>query len=507
MKKGILLVTLRDGQWILQVRKADGNVVDALNAINPESYLEYNEQPCLYKYKAKRKVFEHLQPEGSRDPVSFAKPETPTPSSKPKLPEKEQSKTESLSSSKKTQKHSDHTSSTGGNASKSPTKPANMKGTNLFGNHKDWRKITKDSTSWLRLPADTQILLKENKLGGGQYGTDNYSLKLNKLVHFPEFEVSHSKGKDAPKAEFFRTPYSPKDFPRDSRDKKQLFHLELKFDFKRRNDHKDPNQSLIKSINQKQERLIADSPLATSSTKLAIDWRLIIGLGGESVYERSMTLHHVYGIPYIPASTIKGVLRSYLIKHFWGMEPQAESKALKDPLFVYLFGADSNGWQNKARKGAVSFFDAFPATAPRIKADIMNPHYPDYYSKGQAPTDFQSPNPIAFYTVDSTDAAGDPLKFSFYFGIAKNLVITEDKERDTQDNARDTQYEALTVSPTLQVPISDHWKPVIQALAESQRPTTLLNLLSQLLTDALTQHGIGAKTAVGYGYLRQSDIT
>ena len=50
--------------------------------------------------------------------------------------------------------------------------------------------------------------------------------------------------------------------------------------------------------------------LSLSSCEGTIDWRLIVGLGNESVYDTSMTLHHVYGIPYIPASAVKGVVRS-----------------------------------------------------------------------------------------------------------------------------------------------------------------------------------------------------
>lgn len=38
--------------------------------------------------------------------------------------------------------------------------------------------------------------------------------------------------------------------------------------------------------------------------------KLVIGLGGHSVYETDITLHHIYGVPYIPASAIKGSFRN-----------------------------------------------------------------------------------------------------------------------------------------------------------------------------------------------------
>ncbi len=47
---------------------------------------------------------------------------------------------------------------------------------------------------------------------------------------------------------------------------------------------------------------------------------MIVGLGNESVYDTSMTLHHMYGIPFIPASAIKGVIRSWIIAEMFGDE-------------------------------------------------------------------------------------------------------------------------------------------------------------------------------------------
>ena len=39
--------------------------------------------------------------------------------------------------------------------------------------------------------------------------------------------------------------------------------------------------------------------------------RLIIGLGGKGTLEMGITLHHLYGFPYIPGSALKGLARSY----------------------------------------------------------------------------------------------------------------------------------------------------------------------------------------------------
>ena len=82
------------------------------------------------------------------------------------------------------------------------------------------------------------------------------------------------------------------------------------------------------------------------SFKLATDWRMALGLGNESVYETSITLHHIYGIPYIPASAIKGVVRSWIITNCFADEASsenplkgAEERSLSNELFCYIFGS------------------------------------------------------------------------------------------------------------------------------------------------------------------------
>ena len=170
---------------------------------------------------------------------------------------------------------------------------------------------------------------------------------------------------------------------------------------------------------------------------LTPNYHLVVGLGGHSVYETSMTLHHIYGVPYIPASSIKGVVRSWIILN----EYENESSALNNDTFVKWFGSQSSA-------GKLVFFDAFPNEKPRIEPDIMNVHYPDYYQGRKPPTDTQSPIPVSFLTVTKSP-------FNFFVGSSE-LNINSDKLKD--------------------------------------------KTIKDWLKDALTNHGIGAKTAVGYGY-------
>jgi len=169
--------------------------------------------------------------------------------------------------------------------------------------------------------------------------------------------------------------------------------------------------------------------------------RLIVGIGGESVYETGITLHHTYGIPYIPGQAVKGATRSlYLLEKHDG----DEKKALKeDKLFVQLFG-------DQTQQGQVIFYDAFPtAQELNLELDIMNPHYAPYYQEGKPPADYHEPKPIKFLVV--------PANTEFLFLIA----LTDRAEK------------------------------------------ILLDTATEWVKKTLTDHGVGAKTAVGYGYFEK----
>jgi CRISPR-associated protein Cmr6 len=146
---------------------------------------------------------------------------------------------------------------------------------------------------------------------------------------------------------------------------------------------------------------------------LATKSRLIVGLGSGSVLEVSIKLHFIYGFPYIPSSAIKGVLRAYKIlekvgfdlenyKDFEKKIEKGEQIEEEHKAFVEIFG-------NQEKRGSLIVLDALPDKFPALEEDIMNPHYPDYYSKQDPPKDDQYPNPIKFLTVPKGT------KFNFYF--------------------------------------------------------------------------------------------
>lgn len=216
----------------------------------------------------------------------------------------------------------------------------------------------------------------------------------------------------------------------------------------------------------------------------SISWRMVIGLGGTHPLETSITLHHLYGIPYIPSSAVKGVSRHWaLLTLFESMgEKEFENiQILGEILEKWDFSNEEsiieeykasaqreNGefwkfiernWEKIMKKreefarfqrifgtqrniGRLLFFDAYPLDKVGLEIDIMNPHYPQYYQGKKPPTDYQDPVPITFLTL------GSKTKFEF---------LLAGKEEQLLD-------EAL-----------------------------------KYLKGALTNLGIGAKTALGYG--------
>lgn len=234
------------------------------------------------------------------------------------------------------------------------------------------------------------------------------------------------------------------------------------------------------------------------------DWRLIVGLGNSSVYETSITLHHIYGIPYIPGSAIKGIVRAYYIQKkfeeteckwkeidifeniletldvendielfYEGKNKNFKTKFAiknKEPsknLYSYFY--EGNKLKQNAKnlidefntifgtqlnKGSIIFFDAFPIKKPILEFDIMNVHYQGYYNGEEPPADYLNPNPIYFLTVVDTE-------FNFVWGILK--------EKHSKFHNKDIN-------------------------------------ISNLIKMALAEKGIGAKTAVGYGYMKEIDL-
>lgn len=252
---------------------------------------------------------------------------------------------------------------------------------------------------------------------------DNFSLQLNKCIHRSNDDKFY----------FFRT-------------QKGKIEFQLNPDFKAVD---------VEAINLRQQSMLEASGLQLSSIKLNLDWRLAIGLGQASVYETSINLHHIYGIPFIPGSAIKGVVRNWVLSSYFAKEEgDAKTGAYADEGFCRIFGSPENS-KLQNMQGAVRFFDAFPSVRPTIKPDIMNSHYGKYYTEGLPPGDYYNPNPIYFLTIQQSP-------FTFSVGTMPS--------------------EELTIN---------------SGVFEGK---DIMEVVNAMLNEALTMYGIGAKTAIGYGY-------
>jgi CRISPR-associated protein Cmr6 len=202
-----------------------------------------------------------------------------------------------------------------------------------------------------------------------------------------------------------------------------------------------------------------------------------------------LCLHSVYGFPYIPGTTLKGMARGYAETVWFHGQYQAKGKNDPTPLnqeeeqkainawrkieqvFGWVIGSDTEKhWkpqaipkpkENGASIGAVVFYDAWPLVWPKLICDIVNSHHADYYSVSEkelkedpgrhAPGDWGNPVPAYFLAM----VPG----FEFDFPISsfgRNI-------------GRETQAEDL------------------------------MKLAAQWLLGALEHRGAGAKTNTGYG--------
>lgn len=134
--------------------------------------------------------------------------------------------------------------------------------------------------------------------------------------------------------------------------------------------------------------------------------RMAVNLGAEAVLETSIALHRIYGVPYIPGSTLKGLAAHYVMEY---LQNDARWEKRKGDGYLTLFGTT-------VEAGFIHFYDALyiPNSAPGgrpLCKDVVTVHHPDYYQgkkpeylNGQEspPADWDSPTPIPFLTANGS---------------------------------------------------------------------------------------------------------
>ncbi len=171
---------------------------------------------------------------------------------------------------------------------------------------------------------------------------------------------------------------------------------------------------------------------------------LVTGMGMEHPLENGFAFLNPYGIPYLPGSSIKGVLRRAADELAKNSRTNWSQAAIDQ-----LFGHEDS---SHARRGILTFWDSIPEIKGNALAmDVMTPHFGKYYQGDESPHDAGQPNPIVFMVIPPES------KFSFH--------ITADEKRNPGELK------------------GGKWKSLLKS--------TFLHAFEWL--------GFGAKTSVGYG--------
>ncbi len=227
--------------------------------------------------------------------------------------------------------------------------------------------------------------------------------------------------------------------------------------------------------------------------------------------ETAITLHHLYGIPYIPGSSFKGVCREVVFHRLVENKNITEDKLddFQNKFYGELYPDDEDiltyqllfGAQNF--KGLLLFLDAYPENNQQqiFDLDIMNPHYSKYYgdkSGNVVPGDWENPVPIFFLTVRK----GVKFKFNLFFDRWRWEKIKEDSINFKEDKKtiiikfhdKDFKKECKEKECVYFI----NTKKVEEYMCDN-------NFYKDIITQALCFSGIGSKRSSGYGIFSVSD--
>jgi len=272
-------------------------------------------------------------------------------------------------------------------------------------------------------------------------------------------------------------------------------------------------RSLLTALQQRQNLILEPEKFKCWKAEFKTISRLIIGQGQQTPLEVGVTIHHTYGIPYIPGSALKGLTRHYWLDELateYEISPleleDLKKRGLDNPSPYERFESlvSQAAWpeliNNEARRkrakkaleaiynelkkekpnlpemkeilerarlfslafgsqqhrGRIIFLDAFPLELRQpFELDIINCHHQDYYTsredKPQAPAEWDQPVPVFFLVLKP--------------GVRFKVVLS---------------YQGCE--------IDNH--------------SELLEVTQGYLKRALEEWGIGGKTMLGYGCLK-----
>jgi CRISPR-associated protein Cmr6 len=177
------------------------------------------------------------------------------------------------------------------------------------------------------------------------------------------------------------------------------------------------------------------------------------GTGMEHPLENGFAFLSPYGLPYLPGSGVKGVLRR-TAEYLSNLEFNDADCSWNNAAIDVLFGPGTNADEN-ARRGALVFWDIYIQPKDyKLGMDILTPHYGDYYKGDTTPHDSGQPVPVPFLVI--------PQEAKFQFYVQCNAEFIQDEQ------------------------LKNNWRTLVKTLLEH----------------SFEWLGFGAKTASGYGQLK-----
>lgn len=286
------------------------------------------------------------------------------------------------------------------------------------------------------------IYQKAQSIRPKDYSNANPGLVFNKWIDqwFEEVEDSES-GKD-----------------QQIKEQPKLLELDKQRFVKRWNGKKVGNRQLLSIYQERIQKLVSQLNGITFEMK-TLD-RVVTGMGLPHPLENGLVWHHTLGVPFLPGSSIKGMLRSWL-ETWESVEPK-----VIDSIF---------GKEDSARQvGNCLFFDAIPTESVKLEADVMTPHFQEYYS-GKKSEDEKE-------TKDE-----------------KELRKEKKEKKETAEKEPVYPHEHSDPIPIPFLTIAPGQRFLFAIAPRNKKSSIDLNQIRSWLEEAVQTVGFGAKTAVGYG--------
>lgn len=203
-------------------------------------------------------------------------------------------------------------------------------------------------------------------------------------------------------------------------------------------------------------------PQDAKEIKASLGGRLIVDPSGSLIEHAGMKIHPHFGMPYIPGSSVKGVAR-HAAWCDWRDANEADKPMIANHI-ADVFGYPTNEKdldevlakaETPVKAGNVAFFSAYPTGAAPLVMDVVNVHHREYYlrMKDESKTLL---HPVAF-----DDEQPIP---NFFPAVEKGAEFR------------------FAIAPTAHATEED------------------MKFAEKALVEAITLHGVGAKTAAGYGW-------